>query len=148
MTRKHQAKGIEAVAKHKKTNIESLKRCCKAESIFVSARHKKITRENMKRHCMAEIHDAAVTQKSNDDTSKKRKRQGRQHNVSTVCQDKEMTNAFKHSMKEAKRILHRTQDPANPHCHRAIVFHYMRSVYYWHRDNSQTYKRPDFSTQQ
>jgi hypothetical protein len=32
-----------------------------------------------------------------------------------------MTNAIKHSMKKAKLILHRTQDPANPHCHRAIV---------------------------
>jgi hypothetical protein len=43
------------------------------------------------------------------------------HNVSTVCHDKEMTNAIKCSMKKTKQILHRTQDPANPHCHRAIV---------------------------
>ena len=70
---------------------------------------------------MAESHDAAATQKSNNNTSKKRKWQGWQHNVSTVCHKEEMTNAIKHSMKEAKQILHRTQDPANPHCHRAIV---------------------------
>jgi hypothetical protein len=69
----------------------------------------------------AESHDEAATQKSNKNTSKKRKRQGQQHNVSTVCHDKEMTNAIKRSMKEAKQILHRTQDPAKPHCHRAIV---------------------------
>ncbi len=70
---------------------------------------------------MAESHDAAVPQKSNGNTSKKRKRQGRKHNVSTVCHDEEMTNAIKCVMKKAKPILHRSQDPANPHCHRAIV---------------------------
>jgi hypothetical protein len=32
-----------------------------------------------------------------------------------------MTNTIKGSMKKSKQILHRTQDPANPHCHRAIV---------------------------
>jgi hypothetical protein len=75
----------------------------------------------MKRHHMAESHDTAATQKSNKNTSKKRKRQGWQRNVSTICHDEEMTNAIKCSMKEAKQILHRTQDPENPRCHRAIV---------------------------
>ncbi len=70
---------------------------------------------------MAESHVTAATQKSNNNTSKKRNWQGQQHNVSTVCHGKEMTNAIKRSMKKAKRILHRTQDPANPHCHWAIV---------------------------
>jgi hypothetical protein len=32
-----------------------------------------------------------------------------------------MTNAIKLSMKKAKQILHKTQDPANPHFHRATV---------------------------
>jgi hypothetical protein len=121
MKRKRQAEGIEAVAKRKKTNREYMKRCCEAESIDIAAIRKKIDRENNKRHCVAESHDAAATQKSNKNTSKKRKWQGWQHNVSTVCHDKEMLNAIKRSMKEAKRILHRTQDPANPHCHREIV---------------------------
>jgi len=116
-----QAEGIDAVGKCKKTNREYMKRCCKAESIDVAATSKKIIRENMKRHCMAESHDAAAAQRRNDKTSKKRKWHGWQHNVSTVCHDKEMTNAIKRSMKKATRILHRTQDPANPHCHRAIV---------------------------
>ncbi len=98
-----------------------MKRCREAESIDVVASRKKIYRENKKRHCMAESCDAAATQKSNNNTSKKRKRQGWQHNVSIVCHDKEMTNAIKHSMKKSKQILHRTQDPANPLCHRAIV---------------------------
>ncbi len=98
-----------------------MKRGCKAESIDVVASCKKINRENKMRHSMAESHDAAATQKSNNNTSKMRKRQGWQHNVTTVCHDKEMTNAIKCSMKKAKRILHWTQDPENPHCHRAVV---------------------------
>ena len=75
----------------------------------------------MNRHCMAESHDAAAAQRSNNNTSKKRKLQGWQHNVSTVCHNKKTANAIKHSMKKAKQILHRTQDPANHHCHRVIV---------------------------
>jgi hypothetical protein len=72
-----------------------MKRCRKAESIDVAATHKKIIRENMKRHCMAENNDAAATQKSNKNKSKKRKQQGRQHNGSTVCHNEGMTNAIK-----------------------------------------------------
>jgi hypothetical protein len=70
---------------------------------------------------MAECHDAAAAQKSNNNTSKKRKWHGWQHNVSTVCNHEEMTNAIKRSMNKAKQILYRTQDHSNPHCHRAIV---------------------------
>ncbi len=50
---------------------------------------------------MAESHDAAAAQRSNDNPSKKRTRHGRQHDVSTVCNDEEMTNAIKRSMKKA-----------------------------------------------
>jgi hypothetical protein len=102
MKRCFEAEGIEAVAKRKITIREYKKRCCKAESIEVVASHKKIIRENMKRHCMAESHDAAATQRSNNNTSKKIKRHGWQHNVSTICHDKKMTNAIKCSMKKAK----------------------------------------------
>jgi hypothetical protein len=58
-----------------------MKRCPEAELIDIVASRKKINRENMKRHCMAESHDAAATPRSNNNTSKKRKRQGWQHNV-------------------------------------------------------------------
>ncbi len=53
-----------------------MKRCCKAERLDIVASCKKIKRENMKRHCMAESHDIAATQRSNDNTSKKRNQQG------------------------------------------------------------------------
>ncbi len=121
MKRCCEAESIDKSAKHKITNREYMRRCCKAESIYVAATCKKIIRENMKRHCMAGSHDTAAAQRSNNNTSKKRKWHGWQHNVSTVCNDKEMTNAIKRSMKKAKQILHRTQDPAYPHWHRAIM---------------------------
>jgi hypothetical protein len=121
MNRCFKAESIDKSAKHKITNREYKKRCHKAESIDIAATHKKINRENMKRHCMAESHDAAAAQRRNGNSSKKRKQHGRQHNGSTVCDDEEMTNAIKHSMKKSKQILHRTQYPANPHCHKAIV---------------------------
>ncbi len=58
-----------------------MKRCHEADSIDIVASRKKFNRENMKRHRMAESHEAAVTQRSNDNTSKNRKQHGRQHNV-------------------------------------------------------------------
>ncbi len=41
----HQAEGIDTVAKHKKTNREYMKRCCKAESIDKSTKGKVTNRE-------------------------------------------------------------------------------------------------------
>jgi hypothetical protein len=70
---------------------------------------------------MAKSHDAAATQKNNNNTSKNRKQQSQQHNVSRVCHNEGMTNAIKRAMMKAEQILHRIQDPENPHCHRAIV---------------------------
>jgi hypothetical protein len=59
----HQAKGIEAVAKRKKTNKEYIKRCCKAESIDESAKRKITNREYKKRCRKAESMDMAATHK-------------------------------------------------------------------------------------
>jgi hypothetical protein len=61
-----------------------MKRCREAESIDVVASCKKINRENMKRNCMAESHDAAATPRSNNNTPKKIKWQGWQHNVNVT----------------------------------------------------------------
>jgi hypothetical protein len=52
MKRCREAEGIEGVAKRKVTNRENMKRCCEADSIDVVASRKKINRENMKRHCI------------------------------------------------------------------------------------------------
>jgi hypothetical protein len=53
-----------------------MKRCRKAEIIDTAATRKKINRENMKKLCEAESTDAAATQKSKSNASKKRKPQG------------------------------------------------------------------------
>ncbi len=138
MKRCCEAESLDAAATYKKINRENMKRYREAESTDKAATRIKSIRENMKRHRMVESPDAASTQKNIDKISKKRKHQDQQQNVinkiskkrkcqdqqqnvSTVCHDKEMTNAIKRSMKEAKQILHRTQYPANPHSHRAIV---------------------------
>jgi hypothetical protein len=38
-----------------------------------------------------------------------------------MSHDEEMSHAIERAMKEARQILHRTQNPRNPQCHRAIV---------------------------
>ncbi len=38
-----------------------------------------------------------------------------------MSHDEEMSHDIEHAMKEAKQILHRTQNPTNPQSHRAIV---------------------------
>jgi hypothetical protein len=42
-------------------------------------------------------------------------------NDSRDCHGEDMTNVFDPATKEAKHYLHRTQDPRNPHKHRATV---------------------------
>ncbi len=37
------------------------------------------------------------------------------------CNGEDMTNVIDRAKKEAKKFLHRTRDPANPHKHRATV---------------------------
>ena len=59
--------------------------------------------------------------KNNNNASKTRRCQRQQQNFNTMSHDEEMSHAIERAMKEAKQILHRTQDPTNPQRHRAIV---------------------------
>jgi hypothetical protein len=59
----HQTEGIEAVAKHKKTNREYMKRCCKTEGIEAVAKHKITNSKYMKRCCKAEGIEAVAKRK-------------------------------------------------------------------------------------
>jgi hypothetical protein len=45
----------------------------------------------------------------------------RKHQAKTEENNDDMTNVINRSMQEAKKFLHRTQDHANPHKHRAFV---------------------------
>ena len=54
----------------------------------------------------------------------RRKREERRHQLQNDrrdCNGEDMSNVIDRATKEAKQYLHRTQDPANPHMHRAIV---------------------------
>ena len=65
--------------------------------------------------------DASTVRKIIDKTSKKRKRQSCQQDAVNVHDDKEMKCSVERAIKEAKHILHRTQNNQVPHSHRAIV---------------------------
>ncbi len=54
----------------------------------------------------------------------RRKREEMRHqsqNNNRGCNGDDMKKVIDHAKKEAKQFLHRTQDPANPHQHRATV---------------------------
>jgi hypothetical protein len=66
---------------------------------------------------------AAKRKKTKRDCMRRKREEMRQQsrNDSRDCNGEDMTNIIDHATKEAKQFLHRTQDPANPHKHRAIV---------------------------
>ncbi len=92
-----------------------MKRCCEAEKSDEAATQKSNNNASLKRKRHDESIDAAAKRKSNDNASKKKKCQCK------FSHDEEMSNAIERAMKEAKKILHRTQHPTNPHSHKAIV---------------------------
>jgi hypothetical protein len=98
---------------HKKTSQK--------ESTDAAATQKNKDNASKKRKRQNKSTDVAATQKNNDDASKKRRRQRQQQNFNTMYHDEEMSHAIECAMKEAKQILHRTQNPTNPQRHRAIV---------------------------
>ena len=64
---------------------------------------------------------SSAIRKIKDKTSKKRKRQSCQQDAVNIHDDKEMERSVERAIKEAKRILHRTQNHQAPRSHRAIV---------------------------
>jgi hypothetical protein len=55
----------------------------------------------------------------------RRKREEMRHqsqNDSRFCHAEDMTNVIDRATNEAKQFLHRTQDPINPHKHRATMY--------------------------
>ena len=93
-------------------------RCREAESTDNAATRKSNNKASKKRKRQTKITDAAATRKATNkiymSALRKRRRQ-------CQLQDDEMQNAIEHAMKEAKQILQRTQNPTNPHSHKAIV---------------------------
>ncbi len=93
-----------------------MKRCHEAESTHKAATQKNNDNASKKRKCQNESTDAAATQKNNNNASKKRRCQCQQQNFNTMSHDEEISHAIKRAMKEAKQILHRTQNPTNHQC--------------------------------
>jgi hypothetical protein len=71
-----------------------------------------------------EMEEQGAKRKKTNRDCLRRKREEMRHQLQNDrrdCNGKDMTNVIDCAMKEAKNILHRTRDPANPHMHKAIV---------------------------
>ncbi len=103
MRRKHEemTKSDEQGAKRKKTMLDRNTRNRQNETEEQAAKCKKTKRDCMRR--------------------KREEMSHRSRNDSRDCNGEDMTNVIDCATKEAKQFLHRTQDPANPHKHRATV---------------------------
>jgi hypothetical protein len=71
---------------------------------------------NIKKQRKIETNEQGVKRRNIRADHKKKKRQN-----DKPGQNEDMENVINSAMKEARRFLHRTQDSANPHKHRAIV---------------------------
>jgi hypothetical protein len=115
MKRCREAEKPNKAAIQKSNNNASMKRKRHDESVDAATKRKSNNNASMKIKRHDESVGAATKQKSNINASMKRKRQLQ------ISHDKEMSNAIERAMKEAKKILHRTQHPSNPLSHKAIV---------------------------
>ncbi len=81
-------------------------------------------RECVSKQQQTETKEQTDARKKTNRDNMRRKREEMRHqflNDSRDCNREDMTNIIDCATKEAKQFLHRTQDPANPHKHRAIV---------------------------
>jgi hypothetical protein len=77
---------------------------------------------NKKRIRDDESPDTSAVRKIKDKTPKKRKRQSCQQDAVNVHDDKEMKRSVERAIKEAKHILHRTQNHQAPHSARYYLY--------------------------
>ena len=108
-------------AMRSKKNREHMSIFRQDESTDEHVMRNKKNREHMSIFRQDESPDASTVRKIIDKTSKKRKRQSCQQDAVNVHDDKEMKRSVERAIKEAKHILHRTQNNQVPHSHRAIV---------------------------
>ena len=93
-----------------------------------SAKRKKIDCDRMTKHRQSDAEEqGAKRNKTNRDSMRRKReieREERRHQSQSDrrdCNGEDMSNVIDRATKEAKQFLHRTQDPADPHMHRAIV---------------------------
>jgi hypothetical protein len=99
--RQQQTETYEQGAKRKKPDRDCKTRQRQTEMEEQGAKHKKTKWDCLRRKCEEMRH--------------------RSQNDSRDCHGEDMTNVIGCATKEAKQFLHRTQDPRNPHKHRAAV---------------------------
>jgi hypothetical protein len=89
------------------------------------AKCKKTEQDCKMRKRQTKTNKQGTKRKKTDPDCKMRKRHKdkthRSQNDSRDCYGEDMTNVINWATKEAKQCLFRTQDPSNPHKHRAIV---------------------------
>ncbi len=120
----------EQYVKRKKTSRDLMRRHRQSETEEQCANRQKTSRDLMRRYRQSETGEqCAKRQKTNtnrDSMRRKRnfereeKRQQPQSD-SRDCNGEDMSNVIDRATIEAKQFLQRTQDPTNPHMHRAIV---------------------------
>jgi hypothetical protein len=124
MTTKIQTDSDEQGAKRKKTNCDSMMRKRQTETDEQGANCKKTNRDCITRKRQTESDEQGAKRKKTNRDCLRRKREELRHqsrNDSRDCNREDMTNVIDRATKEAKQFLHRTQDPAYPHNHRATV---------------------------
>ncbi len=122
--RKQQTEMFDQAAKRKKTNRDCIMRTRQTETSDQAAKHKKTKQDCMKRQRQTETNEQGTQHKKTDCDFKRRKCEEIRYpyqNDSKGCNGDDMTNVIDRATKEAKKNLHRTRDPANPHQHRATV---------------------------
>jgi hypothetical protein len=116
MKRKRQAKTEEQNAMAREKSKLAMKRKHQAKTEVQTATAREKNKTAMKRKRKAETEEQTATAREKNEAAMKRK-----HQAKTEENNDDMTNVINWSMQEGKKFLHRTQDPANPHKHRAFV---------------------------
>ncbi len=98
-----------------KKNKVAMKRKHQAKIEVQTATAREKNKTAMKRKCKAETEDQTATARGKKAAMK------RKHQAKIEENNDDMTNVINWSMQEAKKFLHRTQDPAHPHKHRAFA---------------------------
>ena len=107
----------ECVSKQRQTEKQT-------ETEKESAKQMKTDCDRMTKQRKSETEEQGAKRNKTNRDSMRRKREERRHQLQNDrrdCNGEDMSNVIDRATKEAKQYLHRTQDPANPHMHRAIV---------------------------
>ena len=122
--KQQQTETEEQGAKCKKTIQECVIKQQQTETEEQGAKCKKAMLDQNTRHQQTETEVQGAKRRKTDRDFKRRKREEMRNQLQNDrrdCNGEDMTTVIDRAMKEARKFLHRTRDPANPHMHKAIV---------------------------